>query len=156
VSVHVHEASHVAAAVMLGRPVDHVWIETGHTLPGDTIGSARIPVGERVESSQVPICLVGYMSEDEPDWPPRFEDAHDEKLEALGIVIGFLGLSEELYDELVGIARDMLADPDFVRLRNSIARALAAVPRLEREDVEALCRATGTPVPDREEQLCNA
>ena len=41
----------------------------------------------------------------------------------------------------------MLAGLDFVRLRDSIARALAAVPRLEREDVEALCRSHRYPDP---------
>ncbi len=65
-STAVHEASHVAAAIMLGRVVDHVWVEVGHTLPGDTLGQARIPVGERIEASQIPVCVIGYMSEDTP------------------------------------------------------------------------------------------
>jgi hypothetical protein len=36
------------------------------------------------------------------------------------------------------LTRDMLAEPDFIRLRDAIARALAAVPRLEAKDIEAL------------------
>ncbi len=49
----------------------------------------------------------------------------------------------------------MLADPDFIRIRDSIARALATVPRLEREDVEALCQVHGFPIPERQEQPCS-
>jgi hypothetical protein len=49
-------------------------------------------------------------------------------------------VTEAIYRDLVDITRDLLADPDFLRLRNAIARALHYVPRLEREDVEALAR----------------
>ena len=60
-------------------------------------------------------------------------------------------MTSEIYADLVQASRELLADPDFIRLRDAIARALAVVPRLERDDVEALCQATGTPVPQAKE-----
>ena len=48
------------------------------------------------------------------------------------------GATEEVYEQLVELARDMLADPDVMRLRDALARALRRAPRLEREDVVAL------------------
>jgi hypothetical protein len=147
VSPAIHEASHAACAIMLGRPVEHLWRETGHTLPGETLGHARIPIGERIELSQLPIALIGYMSTDARGWPPKFEDACNEDLEALATIIRSLGVTREAYQSCIELARDLLADPDFIRLRDTIARALTAVPRLEREDIEALA---AIHLPDRE------
>ena len=138
VSTAVHEASHAAAAIMLGRHIDHVLVEPGHTWPGEQTGHAGVRIGDRVELSQVPICLIGYLSVGRPGWPPPFEAALDERLEALGTVLLRLGVTEEAYEELVALTRELLADRDFTRLRNAIARALSRVPRLEAEDVEAL------------------
>ena len=36
---------------------------------------------------------------------------------------------------------------DFIRIRDAIARCLAVVPRIERDDIEALGEATATPIP---------
>jgi hypothetical protein len=122
VSPAIHEASHAACAIMLGRPVEHLWRETGHTLPGETLGHARIPIGERIELSQLPIALIGYMSTDARGWPPNFEDACNEDLEALATIIRSLGVTREAYQSCIELARDLLADPDFIRLRDTIAR----------------------------------
>ena len=150
-SVELHEASHAAVAIMLGRRVEHVSRHPGHTLPGEELGHARITIGDRVELSQLAICLVGYWVDGRPGWPPSFEDARTEKLEAMGKVISILGVNEEAYDATVELVRDMLADQDFKRLQGAIARALRVVPLLEREDIEALCRATNTPIPQEQE-----
>ena len=53
-------------------------------------------------------------------------------------MLRLLGATQEVYEQLVELARDMLADPDVIRLRDALARALRRAPRLEREDVEAL------------------
>jgi hypothetical protein len=148
----IHEASHCAAALMLNRRVDWIWRTAGIELAGDVVGKCRAPVGGRIEASQVPICLVGYLSEDAPDWPPDWPDCLSEKREALGVVLTELGVSEGIYADLVELARDMLADADFIRLRDAIARALRQVPHLEGEDVEALAHIY---LPDREEIPCN-
>jgi hypothetical protein len=58
-SVEVHEASHCAAALLLGRRVEHVWREVGHSLVGDTVGQCKAPIGDRIEASQVPIAVIG-------------------------------------------------------------------------------------------------
>jgi hypothetical protein len=146
-----HEASHCAAAILLGRVVDHTWRTSGRSWPGETIGHARIPVAERIEMSQLVIALIGYLSTGAPDWPPSYEDAREEQREALRIVIRRLGVDAETYGEVVEFCRDLLLDPDFIRLRDAIERALNAVPRLEREDIEALCLATHTPIPGEQE-----
>jgi hypothetical protein len=88
----------------------------------------------------VPIAVIGYMADGRPGWPPSWPEALQEPLEALGKVLLLLGATEEIYGQLVELASDMLVDPDFLRLRDSIARALAAVPHLEAEDIEALAR----------------
>lgn len=152
-STAIHEASHAAAALTLGRPVDWVWRTDGLELNGDVVGQCRSPLrGRRIEASQVVIALAGYWSEREPNWPPSWPDAREEKREALGFVLAELRATEQIYQDLVEITRDMLADPDFIRLRDAIARALRHVPRLEREDIEALARIH---LPDREEQTCS-
>jgi hypothetical protein len=146
--VALHEAAHAAAAIWFNRPVAHVWREPGHVLPGETAGHARIPVGERIEPSQVAICVAGYLAEGRPGWPPDFEDAVHEPLEGLGFVLRKLGATRDQYEQTVAQTRELLADERLRRLRSSIARALAACPRLEREGIEALCRATATPIPN--------
>ena len=65
-----HEASHAAGAIALSRQVAHVEREPGSVLPGEQLGHCLAPIGERLELSQVPLCLVGYLSEDRPGWPP--------------------------------------------------------------------------------------
>ena len=149
-STAIHEASHCAAAIMLGRPVDHTWLETGHTFAGETMGHANVPLREKVEASQVVVCLAGYMSENRAGWPPSYEDALDEDREALGLVLLKLGVTEEAYEEFIKLTRDLLADEDFIRLRDCIARALSIAKRLDRGDIEALCRATHIPIPQEE------
>jgi hypothetical protein len=42
-STSIHEASHAAAAIMLGRPVEYLWRETGHALVGDEVGHVPRP-----------------------------------------------------------------------------------------------------------------
>jgi hypothetical protein len=137
-SVAVHEASHCAAGWLLGREVDHTWVATGSVQAGETAGFASLPIGDRVEPSQVVICLVGYWSVDTPDWPPSFEDALSEEREALGRVLRYLGATKQKYDATVEFTRELLEDEQFVRLRDAIARALARVPRIERETIERL------------------
>lgn len=137
-SAEVHEASHVAAAVMLGRHVESVECDVGHALVGERVGLARCPIGDRIEASQVVLCVIGYLSEAEPGWPPSYADAFGEEREALGRVLMFIGAREDTYAECVKLARDMLADPEFIRLRDALARALHHVPRLEAEDIESL------------------
>jgi hypothetical protein len=155
VSVAVHEASHVAAALMLGRRVESASREIGHALPGEALGRALIPIGGDLEPSQVVIAVIGYMATDVPRWPPPYEKARSEDLEALDLIIRGLGIGADEYDRLVEVARDMLADADFRRLRDALARALAAVPRLEREDIKAIAEAHGFSAPEREETTCS-
>jgi hypothetical protein len=137
VSVEVHEASHAAAAIMLGREVESVWRTEGLAFAGEMIGHCGVPI-DRLEASQVVICTIGYMSEDKAGWPPSWPDALEEPLEALGRVLTLLGATKKTYEQLVEIARSMLDDPAFIRLRDAIARALHRCPHLEAEDVQAL------------------
>ena len=60
------------------------------------------------------------------------------------------------YEQLVELTYKLLANEHFIRLRKAFARALAVVPRLEAEDIDALCRAIGFPSPRPPGQLCNA
>jgi hypothetical protein len=102
------------------------------------------------------ICLIGYLSTGTPGWPPPYEDARSERLEGLATIIRILDVNESQYERFVELTRKLLADEHFIRLRDAIARALTAVPRLEREDIEALCKATGTPIPTgKQEEPCS-
>jgi hypothetical protein len=150
-STSVHEASHAVAAIMLGRPVEHLWRETGHALAGDEVGHCRAPILDEVQCRELVVSLIGYLSENKPGWPPTYADACEEPLEALATLIRVLHIDECVYEELVEVAREMLRDPDFIRPRDAIARALTAVPRLEREDIEALCLIAGTQIPQVKE-----
>src|SRR5918995_903254 len=48
----------------------------------------------------------------------------------------------------VELPREILADPDFIRLHRTIARALAACPRLDEQAVQDLTLAAGIPPPE--------
>jgi hypothetical protein len=137
-STAIHEASHAACAILLGRRVEQVECDVGLTRVGEQLGSCLAPIDGEIEVSQVALCVIGYMSEDRDGWPPPYEQARTEKLESLGVVLGAIGVTPEAYEASVELVRDMLVDPDFIRLRDSIARALSRVPRLEAEDIEAL------------------
>lgn len=154
-SVQVHEASHVAAAIFHRRRVEHVQRTVGHTYVGEELGHALIPVDEGIEADRIVIALAGYAAEGRLDWPPAYAKACEEELESLGTTIRVLDIGEEQYEQFVELTRKLLANEHFLRLRDSIARALSVVPRLEREDVEALCRVHGFPIPQHQEQPCN-
>jgi hypothetical protein len=124
--------------VVLGREVDHTWVATGSVQPGEVAGHALIPIDGKVPISQLPIVLIGYMSTNTEGWPPSYADAHFEPLEALGGVMLRLDISEEQYGKYIQFVRDMLADEEFVKFRNSIARALMVVPRLESATIQRL------------------
>ncbi|MGZ5308656.1 MAG: hypothetical protein ACXWDP_05635 [Solirubrobacterales bacterium] len=145
----IHEASHCAAAWLLGRDVAYTWREVGSVLPGETAGHARIPI-DKLEPSQLVIALIGYLSVDTPDWPPTYEEACTEELEGLWVILLRLHATEEKYDAIVQYTRELLEDPDFIRLRDAIARALARVPRIERETIERLAEIHFNPEPEGE------
>ena len=153
-STELHEAAHAATALWFRRPVAYVWRSSGHSWPGETIGHCRAPVGERIDITQVPIALAGYWADGEEGWPPDFEQAKQEELEALGLVLELLGLDEEQYNRVVALCAEVFGNPDFLRLRDAIARALARAPRLEDGDIEALCIAYFIPLPEKEAAPC--
>lgn len=153
-----HEASHAAACVLLSRKIEYVAIHDNlHALPGEELGRVRAPVprDEGVRARDVIVALIGYVAEGEKDWPPSFEDAKSERRESLDILIRLLKLSEQRYAELVEVTRELEANPDFRRLRDSIARALRRVPRLLPEDLDALCAVHGIPT-QQEQEHANA
>ena len=112
------------------------------------------PGREKIEPSQVCVALAGYWSEDAPDWPPDYEQAKQEQLEALSTVLDALNLSEPTYDALVRVTAEIMASPHFRRLRDALARTLSDVPRLDHEDISALARASGFPIPREEAAPC--
>ena len=149
-SVERHEATHAAMAIWLRRPIEYLERYPDHFLPGETMGHCRAPIEGAVEASQVAIALAGYMGEEAPDWPPDFEQARHERLEGLGRLIEILGFDHEQYEAIVAVTHRILDDPDFIRLRDAIERALRHVPRLDAQAVRDLTEAAGIPVPEPE------
>ena len=147
-SVEEHEAAHAGMAVWLQRPVAYVWRDVGSALPGETVGHVRAPIQDKVEPSQLAIAIVGYMAEGDPDWPPPYDEACTERLEALGKIIEILDLDRDQYDRIVAVTKEILDDPDFRRLVHTIARAHAACPRLDAQAVRELTAAAGIPLPE--------
>jgi hypothetical protein len=86
------------------------------------------------------------MSDGRPNWPPTFEEARSERLEALGLIIKLTGIDEAAYNQFVELAEEILADPDFRRLQSTFARGVVACPLLDAEGVADLARAMGFPV----------
>jgi hypothetical protein len=152
--VAVHEASHAAVALALGRKVAHIEREVGWVDPGEQAGHARVPIGDRFEASQVPICLAGYASTGRADWPPDYEQAQEEDLEGLSLVLKALRVTPEIYNEMVELTRDVLADPRVIELRDALARALDAVPTLYESEINEIAAAI---IPEAKEPIaCNA
>jgi hypothetical protein len=83
----------------------------------------RVPIRDRIEPSQIVICLAGYWFED-PDWPP---------------------IGPEEYEQFCDLTRRLLESPDFQRLARLIEKALIQAPRLDHESVEILRKAAGIP-----------
>lgn len=150
-----HEASHAAACVLLARPVEFVERTPGHGFAGEEVGKCLAPIPGEIRGRELVVALAGYWSEETSNWPPTYEEACTESREAVATIVRVLGVTEEIYADLVQATRELLADPEFIRLRDAIARALTVVPRLEREDVEALCRATNIPIPEEETTTCS-
>jgi hypothetical protein len=137
--VALHEAGHCAAALRLGRRVAYVMRETGPVERGESMGECRVPIENyEVHPSQLVIALVPYLLEWRTDWPPTYKFACAERLEALGRIIATLELHPVNYEKCVDLARTLVCDRTFLRLRREIARALVASPRLEAEDVQRL------------------
>ena len=126
----------------------YTWVATGSVLDGEVSGFAMIPIRGKVEPTQLPIILVGYWSTRTPGWPPSYEDALTEEREGLGQVLCLLDATEEKYNRILQYTEKLLHDPDFIRLRDAIARALNRVPRIEGETVERLAEIYVTPEPE--------
>ena len=145
-----HESAHVAMAVVFSRPVEWAAINRGGHLPGEVKGEARVPVRDRVEGSQLAIALSGYLVDERPGWPPAFEDAVDEPLEALSSVLTALRCTRTQYEQAAALTKAIVATQTFQTLMAAVARMLAVVPRIEHEDIAKL-RAIYLP----EEELCS-
>jgi hypothetical protein len=154
VTVAVHESAHVAVALALGRRVDYVRRQGGNVWHDEELGAAGIPLaGGRFQASDLIVRLAGYAAERRwQGWPPDYAKACREDLENLDVIIRDLDLDREQYEQAVRRTEELLNDPDVSRLRDAIARALTRVPRLEREDIEALRQAHGFPMPTREQE----
>lgn len=152
-NVELHEASHAALGVLVGRWVEAVEVDRGAHWPGERMGAAVIPLDhQRIEPHQIGLALIGYLAEKRPDWPPPWPAALTERRERLGLVLRTLGVDKSAYEAAVELTRKILADPDFQLLQSSISRALRHVPRLEAADIAALCEANGFPVPAQPEE----
>jgi hypothetical protein len=155
-STELHEATHAGMALWSRRHVTGIEIVQGSSLPGETLGECRCPLSDGLEANQVMIAIAGYMATDTPDWPPPWPACCEAERESLGLVISLLKLDQEQYERLVELTSEILASEHFRRLRDAIARALRAVPVLTAEDVAALCEATGTPIPPRQQEYAHA
>jgi hypothetical protein len=145
-SIERHEASHAACAIWLRRRVAYVERYFGSFLPGEAKGFCMAPIDGDIEGTQVVLALVGYLSENREGWPPPYDLACHERREALGKLIDILDITPEQYEAYIDATRDMLANEDFIRLRDAIERALYSVPRLDAIAVLDLAKATGIPV----------
>jgi hypothetical protein len=144
-----HEAAHAAAAVWLGGRssrsvrVDHPDVKVAGQLEA---GWTRdIGVEDLV------IALIGWLADGEHPgtWPPSWPVAEDE-IEGVGLLVNFLGLTEEAYGEVVRLTEGLLANEDFRRLMSLISRALCRCPVIDGESVDSLRRAAGIPDFQRE------
>ena len=140
-----HEAAHAAAAIWFGgRPVRCVRVD--HPSPG-VAGKMTTSHERDLGPEDLIVNLVGWMADEHPGtWPPIWPVAEDE-IECVGALVRFLDLDEDAYREIVGLAEALLANADFRRFMDLIARALAACPVLDGEAVEILRRAAGIPTP---------
>lgn len=153
-STEIHEANHAATALWIGRTVNYVERAAGHVFAGEDLGFCHCPIGDRLDGTQIAICISGRMGL--PDWPPPFEQACVEPREGLNLVIERLGLTEEAYDGIVAVVREIHEDPDYQALRDVIAKALVVVPRLEAEDINRLAAALVIPIPEEQKELARA
>jgi hypothetical protein len=136
----VHEASHCACAYLLNRHVSYTWRALGSVWEDEQLGHANIEIGPTLGPERLVIALIGYLSVNTPGWPPPFEEAVDEELEALGLLLRHLDADPERYRRIVQFTEELLEDPHFIRLRDAIARALTRFHFIDAEAIEDLAR----------------
>lgn len=146
-STEAHEAAHAAAALMLGgrsiRCVRVDWPDVG--VPGKMTCERQ----RDLRPEDLIVSIVGWMADDEcpGTWPPPWRRVAEVETDGVGALVKHLDLDEDGYREIVSLAEQLLADPDFKRLQGLIARALQLAPVLDGESVEILRRAAGIPEP---------
>ena len=151
-----HEAAHASMAILMDRRVERVEVDPGMHLPGEEAGRTIVPVDvDRIEVSQLAVCLAGYLSDGAPDWPPPWPEALEEEREALGLVLKLMQVDEASYLAAIERVRAILDHPNFKRLQSGIARALATVPVLTQTNIERIARGHGF-APAEEPDLCPA
>jgi hypothetical protein len=142
-----HEAAHASAALVLGgRRVERVSVDEA-----DVAGRVTMPLTrEAVGPEDLIISLIGWMADGtHPSWPPAWPVREDE-LDEVGTLVRALALGREQYESLIQIAKKLLRAPEFRRLMNLVARALAEAPVIDEEGVRILYEA-GTPIPEQEQ-----
>ena len=140
-------------ALWLGREVDHVWRRP--TTPGRRDNRPRPRPGRGEDRGKPGSDRGGRVTGmNATDWPPSFSEARAEPLEAIGLVVERLGTDESQYDGSGDRPREILGHPRLAaHCRSAIARALGSVPRLDRQDIAALCpRRTTSPSPPSRRQ----
>ena len=148
-SITVHEAAHAVVAMAVGRRVEYIERDPGHVFPGERAGFASVDIGEGIDRERLMIALAGYMAElGPPDWPPDYEQAKVEPLEALDTIIEVLALDREDYEELCAETRRLLDDPSVRRFIAALARVLDQIPRVYEPEILAIAEAVGFPIPE--------
>jgi hypothetical protein len=137
-----HEAGHAAGLVFQGRLPVEIRVDRPTY---ELAGRVRIDPGEGLDrdraTDQVVMTLLGPIMEPQADWPPAFPpDSQSEvnDVRALGLLVGYLKLTESDWRELVAAAHRVADDPNFKSMHALIANALEHVPVITGEQLRDL------------------
>jgi hypothetical protein len=145
-----HEGLHAAADLWFGFPVTSASIDLGQEPGSDRHGEVTRDsdefmealgigeVGDQLMRAQVVVSqLIAYMGPEQqrrgylPDdremaeWPPpTARKAADEKLEGIRAFVRGWDIGDDEWDMIVGLARTLLATPEFMALADRIKVAL--------------------------------
>ena len=73
----------VLADAFCWPPVEFVERTPGHGFAGEEVGKCLAPIPGEISARELVVALVGYWSEETPDWPPSYAEARTESRDAL-------------------------------------------------------------------------
>lgn len=123
-----HEGRHAAAALLLGLPITQATaVSDGHFAGQITLDLDSLALDHDLARRQALVTLVGYMGDEDEDWPPDWPPTKGLKTSdehALAVLADYLSLDAGGWNSLVTEAWQLSSKPEFARLENAIAGLL--------------------------------
>ncbi len=132
-----HEARHTVTSWFFEVPVESVAVGVHSHVEGEMWTVS----GREIGPEDLIISLTGWMGDPnlppDAEWPERWP-VRENAPEGIGSIVRRLGLDQETYERLCGVAEQLVELERFKEATRLVARALMVAPRIDREGLELL------------------